>query len=228
MITETGTSLTAAAAARSTTSAVKLSADFNRFLTMLVTQLRHQDPLNPLNTNEFTQQLVQFAAVEQQIQQNANLERLIALQQQGQAATMAGYLGHSVEIAGNRLPLQGGHAAGSYVLAAPAASVTVEIRNAAGKVVHAFAGETAAGRHDFTWNGEDGGGRQQADGLYTVTVKAVDRAGAPVPADTSVRGRVTGASFENGKTVLLVDDAWVGADEIIALHAAPPPARDGD
>jgi flagellar basal-body rod modification protein FlgD len=198
-----------------------LSADFDQFLTMLVTQLQNQDPLSPLDTNEFTAQLVQFASVEQQIQQNANLEQLISLERQGLSAMMTSFLGQSVEIPGNQLPLQGGAAAGSYVLASDAASVTLAMKDASGKVVATLPGETTAGRHDFKWDGESASGKTLPDGLYTVEVKALDKAGKPVPVQTSVQGRVTGLGYENGETLLLIDNAWVGADEIIALRAAP-------
>src|SRR5512144_145538 len=92
----------------------KLDGDLNRFLTLLVTQLQHQDPLQPLDANQFTSQLVQFASVEQKIYQNANLEKLLAAQQSAGLASTVGYLGKRVEASGNTLPLQGGEALASY------------------------------------------------------------------------------------------------------------------
>ncbi len=222
----TATSATANPPASAAASArVKLSSDFDNFLTMLVTQLRHQDPLDPLKTNEFTQQLVMFASVEQQIRQNANLETLIKAQQQGQAVAAVGYIGQSVEIAGNQLPLQNGSATASYGLSAEAKQVTVTIKNAVGQVVASLPGETAAGRHRVTWDGEDLNGKRLPDGLYRVEVKATDKGGNALPVQTSVFGRVTGAGSENGGTVLLIDDAWVNLDEVVAVHQAAAPAN---
>ncbi len=221
----TATSATANPPATAASSArVKLTSDFDNFLTMLVTQLRHQDPLDPLKTNEFTQQLVMFASVEQQIQQNANLETLIKAQQQGQAVAAVGYIGQSVEIAGDQLPLQDGRATASYGLGSKAEQVTVTIKNAAGQVVATLPGETAAGRHTVSWNGEDLNGKPLPDGLYRVEVKAIDKGGNALPVQTSVFGRVTGTGSENGGTVLLIDDAWVSLDEVVAVHQPAAPA----
>jgi flagellar basal-body rod modification protein FlgD len=182
MITET-TSATATTSSPSAAASAqtKLSSDFDDFLTMLVTQLQNQDPLDPLDTNEFTSQLVEFASVEQQIQQNANLESLIKVEQQAQATSMVGYLGHSVEIAGNQMPLQDGSAAGTYVLGGEAKEVTVTIKNSSGTAVASFPGETATGRHDVSWNGEDLNGNPLPDGIYKLEVKAIDKDGKSVP-----------------------------------------------
>src|SRR3546814_13205019 len=85
-----------------------ISATFDSFLTLLTTQLRYQDPISPMDTNEFTSQLVQFSQVEQSIQQNDNLETLIALQGANQIAFAASLTGKNVEIAGDALELEEG------------------------------------------------------------------------------------------------------------------------
>lgn len=88
--------IAAAAGADSATKATlaqdKLEKDLNQFLNLLVTQLQNQDPLEPLDANEFTAQLVQFASVEQQIYQNSNLEKLVGMQQTSQVGSMVNYL----------------------------------------------------------------------------------------------------------------------------------------
>src|SRR3989338_691013 len=100
------TSSTASATTTGTTSQAaqsdaKLKDDLNKFLNLLVTQLKHQDPLDPMDATEFTSQLVQFASVEQQIHQNANLEKLIALQQGSQISSLVNYIGMNVEATGH-------------------------------------------------------------------------------------------------------------------------------
>src|SRR5512134_982091 len=91
---------------QSAASGEKLQEDLNRFLNLLVTQLQNQDPLDPMDANEFTSQLVQFASVEQQIYQNANLEKLLNVTENGQVAAMVDYLGAIAETSGNAFPLE--------------------------------------------------------------------------------------------------------------------------
>ena len=114
--TTADTAPTTSAGSKATTDQNKLTGDLNRFLTLLVTQLQNQDPLEPLDANQFTSQLVQFASVEQQINQNANLEKLLTAQSENTMAAAVGYLGATVEVGGNALPLQGGGADASYTL----------------------------------------------------------------------------------------------------------------
>ena len=103
----------------------KLDGDLNRFLTLLVSQLQHQDPPQPLDANQFTSQLIQFASVEQQIYQNANLEKLLAAQQSTQLGSTVDYLSKQVEANGDALPLQNGGALASYALPQAAARATI-------------------------------------------------------------------------------------------------------
>ncbi|HZZ11369.1 MAG TPA: flagellar hook capping FlgD N-terminal domain-containing protein, partial [Paraburkholderia sp.] len=86
---------TAAGAGQSTASQ-QLAGNFDTFLTLLTTQLQNQDPLSPMDSTQFTQQLVAFSGVEQQINTNNNLQSLIALNQSQQAASAVSYIGHSV------------------------------------------------------------------------------------------------------------------------------------
>lgn len=220
---------TTATAATTTTSAVdrkQLAGNLNQFLTLLVTQLQHQDPLDPMDTNAFTQQLVEFAGVEQQIQQNANLEKLIAAQSAAQVGAMSSYLGRTVETAGPLLPLQDGVASGTYTLSDAAAEATLTIRDATGKIVHQEAVDPASGRHSFAWNGLDQDGTHLADGTYLVEVAATRRDGAPIETKTTVFGRISSASFADGDTTLLLGDTPVATDAILALRetAAAGPA----
>ena len=100
-----GATATASAAAASNT---RLAGDFNTFLTLLTTQLQNQSPTDPLDANQMTNQLVQFASVEQQIAMNQNLERLITLQQAAQLTASAPLVGRRVEVEADQVPLQNG------------------------------------------------------------------------------------------------------------------------
>ena len=119
MILSNTNSATASAAAGDSNSAAaqaKLDEDLNKFLNLLVTQLKNQDPLDPMDANEFTSQLVQFASVEQQIYQNSNLEKMLSLQETSQISTMVDFIGNQVEFFGQDVPLVDGRAEFSYVM----------------------------------------------------------------------------------------------------------------
>src|ERR1044072_5533234 len=91
-----------------------LTGNFQTFLTLLTTQLKNQNPLDPLDTNQFTQQLVQFAQVEQQIKQNSQLETLISLEKSAQATTALAYVGSTVAIDGQTAALANGKATWTF------------------------------------------------------------------------------------------------------------------
>ncbi|MCS6853821.1 MAG: flagellar hook assembly protein FlgD [Elioraea sp.] len=170
----------------------QIASNFQDFLKLLTTQLRNQDPTAPLDTNQFTQQLVMFAQVEQQLAANQSLERLIRLQETSQLTALTPLIGRTVEAEASAVVLQDGAARGAYSLRADSTATTVTIRDRSGRIVAQLAGQTRAGRHEFTWDGRDGFGRRLPDGVYTVRVEA--RRGATTePVPTTVIGRITGA-----------------------------------
>ena len=206
------------------TSQVKLQDELNRFLNLLVTQLKNQDPLDPLDTNEFTAQLVQFASVEQQIQQNANLEKLLNLQETSQVAAMVDFIGTTVEVTGDTVPLENGRAEFTYALGVNATDVTVTIKNSSGLTVFVGEGETGTGKHDFVWDGKSAGGVEQPDGAYTVVVGALDRAGNLLEVEQTVLGRVTGAGADDGAISLFLSDVTVSMDDVLSVKETPASA----
>lgn len=163
---------TAAASAASTTasgSTQKLSANFNDFLKLLMTQLQNQDPTSPMDVGQFTGELVQFAGVEQQIDTNTNLTKLIQLTQSTSVLQGAAMVGKRVEVDGDHLSLQGGTAGLRYSSAA-AQPVKVTVSDAAGTAVREVELAGRAGANDWIWDGKDGDGRALADGAYGVTM----------------------------------------------------------
>lgn len=203
------TSSTASATTTGTTSQAaqseaKLKDDLNKFLNLLVTQLKHQDPLDPMDSTEFTSQLVQFASVEQQIHQNANLEKLIGLQQGSQVSSLVNYIGMKVEADGQKVPFEYGSAKFTYNFNTNANKSTVSIINSKGLTVASGDGELTAGKHSYTWDGRDKNGVLQPDGDYTVVVTAQDRDGKLLPVEHTIFGYVRGASADNGKISLFM------------------------
>ncbi|MCW8836716.1 MAG: flagellar hook assembly protein FlgD [Rhodospirillales bacterium] len=221
-----GTTDTAATAgtdqSRSTKDQNKLAKDLNHFLTLLTTQLQHQDPLEPMDATEFTAQLVQFASVEQQIYQNTNLEKLINLQSASQLGNIVNYVGLAAEVEGQELPLQNGAAEFSYTLADKADKVTVLITDGSGKTVFTAQGETDAGVHRISWDGKDMDGIAVPDGTYNVTAAALDYNGDPLDVVHTVVGRVTGVAVgENGTPTLFMGDVDVAMEKVIAVKEPP-------
>jgi flagellar basal-body rod modification protein FlgD len=199
----------------------QLNEDLNQFLTLLITQLENQDPLEPLETNEFTSQLVQFASVEQQIQQNANIEQLIALQSAGLVSNMVNFIGTTIEATGQVMPLENGNAEFTYTLENNAKDTTITIRNAAGLNVYTTQGELSAGKHSFTWDGKDLNGTPQPDGPYTVIVSAQDFEGNLVNVGHTIFGKITSAGAENGTVTLFMGDIPTTMDQILSIKQDP-------
>src|SRR5580704_8747422 len=128
---------TNAAASNSADSATQqLTGNMNTFLQLLTTQLQNQDPMNPMDSNAFTQQLVEFSQVEQQINTNSNLQTLISLQQGGSASNAVSYLGKTVTVSNGNASLMGGAATWKYGLGAQSTATTLTITNSSGQVVY--------------------------------------------------------------------------------------------
>jgi flagellar basal-body rod modification protein FlgD len=191
-----------AAASGGTTSEIartRLTSNFNDFLRLLTTQLQNQDPTSPLDTNQFTAQLVQFASVEQQIAINANLERLVEQSRVSQLTQGAGLVGRSARIEATQVELHGGRA---DILAVPRDSgpVTISIRDASGRVVRSITAQPTAEGVAWIWNGLDNAGARRPDGLYQVA--ATTSAGVAVP--VQVTGAVTGVARGEDGVVLQI------------------------
>lgn len=203
----------------------QLQDDLNKFLTLLVSQLQHQDPLEPLDAHEFTSQLVQFASVEQQIYSNSHLESLLAAQKGADAAGAVNYLGKTVQVESDTLKLENGSASVGYALTEPAAKTTVTVTDSQGRAVYSTTGETDKGSHDFVWTGSDGNGTQLADGLYTVSVDARREDGSQIPVTTTLTGTVQAAGFDQGTVTLDLGGFEVPLENVLAVTAPPAAAE---
>ena len=203
-------------------SKAKLATDFDQFLKLLTAQLQNQDPLDPLNSNEFVQQLVSFTGVEQAIATNANLENLIALNKAGQAASAVGYLGTTIEATGNQIVLAGGEARFLYTLPENAASTGILIADESGKTVFVGEGNITAGEHGFVWDGRDANGVPQPDGIYKVTVSGFTGDDRLLSIPTVIGGRVTRVETVDGGIQLTVNGIAVPIEEILSVAESPP------
>ena len=191
-----------------------LSGNLDNFLTILTTQLQFQDPLSPLDTHEFTNQLVLFSSVEQQVQQNKKLENLVTLQQNSVALGSVDYIGKVIEANGNTTQLENSVAKTTYFLPKNALTTRLNISNPSGDVILSRDIPTTAGIHTFVWDGLNAQGIQQPDGAYTFSITAKDTSDDLISHDQTVFGTVTGVQFENGTSILQMGDIPVSRSDI--------------
>ncbi|HTC82742.1 MAG TPA: flagellar hook capping FlgD N-terminal domain-containing protein [Rhizomicrobium sp.] len=212
------TSTTSSTGATNQPDAMKaLSSNFSTFLTLLTTQLKNQDPTSPMDSNQFTQQLVMYSQVEQQINTNDNLKTLISQGTSNAASMTTGYLGKKVSITNGNASLTNGSATWTYNLKSAAATTQLSISNANGKTVYTGTGQTAAGNGTFTWNGKDNNGNQLPDGTYKLTVTAADSAGNNVTSSVASAGIVTQIDMTGTTPKLIVGNVEVSLGDIAAV-----------
>lgn len=205
-----------------------LDETFDNFLRMLTTQMQNQDPLEPMKTEKFTEQLVGFAGVEQQISSNKNLEKLIELQGYNQMGAAVNMIGKHIEADGDKLQLENGMAMGAYELGKKAESADIRIQNSSGQIVRTISGDTQGGRHEFLWDGLNDAGNQVPAGTYSYAIMAKDGDGNPISSTTSTIGRVDGIETEDGRAILKVGNAEVGLSQVKKVHDIPsPPSGEG-
>ena len=197
-------SAAATASAANSTAASHLAGNFDEFLQLLTTQLKNQDPTSPLDPNQFTQELVQFSSVEQQIQTNTSLTTLISLQQNAQATAALGFIGHTVVINGSAAQLTNGQATWSFSVTKPAAA-TINVSDSTGKTVYSITQGVQPGQQTFTWNGQTSNGNVLTSGSYTISVTATDANGQSVAVATQTRGVVSAIDVSQTPPVLTIN-----------------------
>ncbi len=206
------------AASNTQTAGTALADDFDTFLVLLTEQLKNQDPLSPLDSNEFVGQLVQFSGVEQQIAQNRNLESLINLNAVNSATSAVSFIGKEVDVLGPTADLVNGSAKWTYASDAGASSVTILVKDANGKIVFQAEGDTGNGDHSFIWNGRDNFGTALPDGPYDLEVSALDEDGNLLSTSVSTSLVITGADFSGVEPALLVGDTRIAFANILAVR----------
>ncbi|NWG53479.1 MAG: flagellar hook assembly protein FlgD [Hydrogenophilaceae bacterium] len=202
----------------SQTARTKLSENFDTFLVLLTAQLQNQDPLSPMDSSEFTQQLVQFSQVEQQISTNDNLETLISQQSAAAAALPLSYLGRAALIESSRATLyEEGSARWSYSFEEEPASVTLTVKDSSGRIVYSEEGVAASGAHNFTWDGTKANGEAATPGVYTLSVVALDDAGETVASKVNVMELVTGVDFTSGAPRIVTSSGSHDLEDVLGV-----------
>lgn len=211
--TQTGTSSTSSASQT-------LSADMNTFLTLLTTQLKYQDPMDPMDTAEFTNQLVQYSSVEQAIQTNSKLDTLLSMSMSNLGAQAVSYIGKTAQVLGDVMPLQDGQAKAAYTLDKDVLSAVITVKDMSGKIVYSESVDTSAGTHEFNWDGKDSSGIQLEDGAYQISVSTTVASGeTDANVVTTIFGKVTGvASDSNGVYIGLGDAVTANLSDILTVR----------
>jgi flagellar basal-body rod modification protein FlgD len=209
IIPATTPSITAAVANNTSTSSTNstgvdkntLAGNFQTFLTLLTTQLKNQNPLDPLDTNQFTQQLVQFAQVEQQLKQNEQLATLVSIEKTAQATTALAFVGQNVAIDGQTAALKNSSATWSFQVPKPI-NATVTIKSSTGQTVYSGSFAMNTGLQTFNWDGRDNAGTRWPDGNYTISITGKDASGQTVAVPTEIEGVVDSVDLNKSPPVL--------------------------
>jgi flagellar basal-body rod modification protein FlgD len=221
MINSTSLSLGGLATAdtqKSVTSGQKLSADFDNFLKLLTTQLRHQDPTNPMDSKEFTNQLVSFSQLEQQIQTNQNLGNLLQTNQASAVNAATNFIRRSVNYEGDKFSYEGEPTLDfSYLIKETALESRISILNEAGQVVFSTAGSPAAGEHAFAWDGKDSNGQPVPNGIYTFQVGARGTEDRAIQTSALVPARINGIEVVDGTVYLSANNLLIGIDSVLSV-----------
>lgn len=184
-----------------TSSSARIADNFDQFLQLLTTQLKNQSPLDPLDTNQFTQQLVQFASVEQQIKTNDNLSSLLISNKTANVTNAMGFVGARVTADGTTSALKGGSA--SWQLNAPrAGQATITIKDKNGNEVYSTTKTLTSGDQTFSWDGKKTNGEIALDGQYTIVVAAKDANGQVMTVKSEISGTVDGVDVTGDTPVL--------------------------
>lgn len=199
-----------------------LASNFDNFLTILTTQLQNQDPLSPLDTHEFTNQLVMFADVEQSVRQSGQLDDLIALNRQSEASTAVGYMGRLIHADYNEINYTGDPANITYNLPEEAAGAAIEIYDGSGELVRLITGiPKEFGEHTVTWDGLDQFGGDLPNGPYSFQVGAHNEDQEVIEPTYTSEGIVTGVEFEDGLTTLLMGDVRIPLQKVLRVEEPP-------
>lgn len=213
--------------------AKSLAETFDNFLVLLTEQLKHQDPLSPMESNEFTSQLVEFTGAEQAVLTNNKLDSLIKLQYSNQLNSIVSYIGTTVTANSLALNLDENGAHIKYSLGGNAKETEIRIIDEDGNIVRSLEGKTSGGTHEITWDGKNGEGEDMKEGVYGFLVIAKDANGDAVQTTQGIVGEVTGVESDNGQLLLAIGKVVVPLDQISSVQQtktveAPPDEEPAD
>jgi flagellar basal-body rod modification protein FlgD len=211
----TGATTTASSATK--TSSQEIAGNFTQFLTLLTTQLKNQNPLDPMDTNQFTQQLVQYAGVEQQLKSNDRLDSILSNAKASSSASATGFIGQTVTSDGKTADLTDSGATWTLTPSKAATQATITIKDAKGNVVASQTKSLTSGAQTYVWDGRSTSGMTAPAGTYSIQVDARDATGSAVTVTTQVTGKVDGVDLSGTSPVLLIDSARVPISSVRSI-----------
>lgn len=191
------------------------------FLNLLITQLQHQDPLDPTDSVEFTAQLAQFSSLEQLGNVNDNLEKLELYQASINNSQAVSFIGQEIVARGDSLEVSdGGQVDCQFDLPVDAGSVTISIYDGTGEFVRTFnVPNLPAGLQSLIWDAKDQNGNPVPDGPYRFEMMAEDMDGEAIAPTTYASGKVTGVTFSDNATYLITNDRKIAVGDVIEVNA---------
>jgi flagellar basal-body rod modification protein FlgD len=212
VVSATNTSSSSSSNSTASTATTGIADNFQTFLTLLTTQLQNQNPLDPLDTNQFTAQLVQFAGVEQQMKQNDQLASLIAIEKSAQSTTALAFVGNTVAVDGSKTQFDG---SATWNIKAPKdTNATITITNAAGQTAYSGNFSLSQGNASFVWDGKGNDGSQWPKGSYTLTATGKDSSGNNIAISTEVQGVVDSVDLTASPPLLSIGGQTYTTDQI--------------
>lgn len=207
-------------------SSQSLASDFSSFLTLLTIQLQNQDPLSPMDSTEFTNQLVAFAGVEQQINTNQKLDSMVSLQLSNAMGSAIGYVGKNVSYLSSEFNFDGETPVEiNYAYQGEPVEAMIRIENEEGDIVFETPADLDAGSNEFVWDGRGDDGELVPEGTYEIKIDALDIDGQPVESTTVVTGLVRGVETQNGIIFLLVGERAVALGTVINVSLFEEPGE---
>lgn len=207
----------------SLTGRTALADNFETFLNIMLTQLKNQNPMNPTDTNQFTQQLVQYAGIEQQLKTNDYLKTMMTAADTSARSQVASYVGKTVTSNGDTAQLAKG-AATWYFNVEQNATISISIKDSKGSVVQTKTGSVKAGDNSFTWDGLSSTDKKMADGTYKISITARDASGKTVSVNTALTGDVSGVDLSGTEPALLIgtDGARIPLSSVRSVREKTP------
>jgi flagellar basal-body rod modification protein FlgD len=202
----------------SATSSKTVADNYDTFLSLLTTQLKNQDPMDPVDTDQFTQQLIQYSEVEQLLQSNKNLESLLELASANTSMSVINYVGKEITSKGDTTSLADGKANWSLDVPTEARNVTYVVKDANGNEVYSTTGTLNTGSSNFIWDGTNSTGGTAAPGKYNLTVTAKDVNDNPLTIGISTKGVVDGVDMTGDAPILLVNGTRYKISDVSEIH----------
>ncbi len=174
------------------------------FMTLLVAQIQNQDPMSPMDNQEFTSQITQFTMLEEMEKTNANLEESLIVGQAINNTGMLSLVGKNVTVEGDQTWVTGGVASESMIATDLPGLATIEVTDETGNVVATYERSVSAGLSSIGWDGKLENGDDAADGKYSISVTLTDTEGEDIPFKTLMTGPVDGLRYESNQAVVMI------------------------